>query len=161
MNATTPLAPALLDALLDRMAVARLAVVAEDGAPEALPIVFARVDDTLFSPIDGKPKTHARLARLARIAAEPRVGLVLDHYAADWRELWWLRLRAQAVADRGAHPLFAQAVAALQTKYPQYRETPLFKHEPCMIVMRWTDTRWWAAAGEAGLERWLARPPGA
>jgi len=153
---TAPLAPALLHALLDRMPVARLAVVAEDGAPEALPIVFARVHDTLFSPIDGKPKAHARLARLARIVAEPRVGLLLDHYAADWRELWWLRLRAEAFADGGAHPLFAQAMAALQAKYPQYRETPLFKHEPCMIVLRWSDARWWAADGIAGLERWLA-----
>lgn len=161
MSAGATLAPALLYALLDRMPVARLAIVAEDGAPEALPIVFARVDDTLFSPIDGKPKAHARLARLARIAAEPRVGLVLDHYAADWRELWWLRLRAAAVADDGRHPSFARAVAALSSKYPQYRETPLFKHEPCMIVMRWSDARWWAADGIAGLERWLARTAGA
>jgi hypothetical protein len=74
----TTLAPALLARVLDVEPVARLAVLDDDGAPEVMPIVFARVGTTLFSPVDGKPKSHARLARLRHIEAHPRVALVVE-----------------------------------------------------------------------------------
>ena len=79
----TTLAPALVERVLDSEAVARLAVIDDAGGPEVMPIVFARVGSLLFSPIDGKPKSHARLARLRHIEAHPRVGLVIDRYAAE------------------------------------------------------------------------------
>ncbi len=147
----------LLAAILDRMPVARLAVLDNAERPDAMPIVFARVGTTLFSPIDGKPKKHARLARLEHIRRHPAITLVLDHYAPDWKQLWWLRLEADAGVAVGEHPQWARAVQALQDKYPQYGETALFSGPPTMIVMPWQRVRWWAADGLAGIETWLAR----
>ncbi len=152
-------APGLPDALLarvlDTMPVARLAVLDHRGRPDAMPIVFARVGSTLFSPIDGKPKKHARLARIEHLRAHPQVTLTLDHYAADWRTLWWIRLQADAAIAVGEHALWDQAVAALEAKYPQYADTPLFMGPPTLVVLPWSRARWWAAAGLEGLEAWM------
>ncbi|MEX2482069.1 MAG: pyridoxamine 5'-phosphate oxidase family protein [Gammaproteobacteria bacterium] len=149
----------LLHGVLDRMPVARLAVLDATGRPEALPIVFARVGPCLYSPVDGKPKKHGRLARLAHIERNPAVQLVLDHYAADWTQLWWVKLTAEAaIVEDGAHADWQAAVAALHRKYPQYRETTtLFTGVPTMIVLPWERVRWWAANGETGIVDWLTR----
>lgn len=148
----------LLHALLDRMPVARLALIDGDGRAEAMPIVFARVGARLFSPIDGKPKKHGRLARLAHLERNPAVNLVLDHYAADWAELWWVKLDAEAsIATDGGDPEWQAAVGALRTKYPQYATTPLFTGVPTLIVLPWSRVRWWAAGGSDAVAEWLAR----
>lgn len=150
------LPPELLATILDREPVARLALIADHGAPEVMPIVFARVGQALYSPIDGKPKAHGRLARLRHIAREPRVGLVIDRYAADWRALWWLRLAATAREIDDLHPRFDDAVAALLAKYPQYATTPLFSGTPTMIRFDIVELRWWGAAGLDGLrDGWM------
>lgn len=148
----------LLAEILDREPVARLALLADDGAPEVMPIVFARVDEALYSPIDGKPKSSARLARLRHIAREPRVGLVIDRYEDDWRQLWWLRLTANALAIDAAHASFDAAAAALRAKYPQYRDTPLFSGAPTMIRFEIQASRWWSATGLTGLGNERASP---
>lgn len=150
------LAADLLHRVVDRMPVARLALRGAGDRPEALPIVFARVGDTLYSPIDGKPKRAGRLARLDYLERAPAVSLVLDHYAVDWRELWWVKLDAEARIAHARDPAWDAAVAALRTKYPQYATTPLFSGEPTLIVLPWQRVRWWAASGEPGLRRWLA-----
>lgn len=152
---SAPLSDDMLFAVLDRMPVARLAVTDHRNRADAMPIVFARVGDTLFSPIDGKPKKHPRLARLAHIRANPAVTLVLDHYAADWQALWWIRFEAQAAIAVGSHAQWDAAVAALQQKYPQYATTPLFAGEPTLVVLQRDAIRWWAAAGENGIGAWL------
>lgn len=141
------LAPDLLARLLDREPVARLAVRDAADVPEVMPIVFARVGTKLFSPIDGKPKTGGRLARLRHIERCPQVGLVIDRYTADWRELWWVRISALATVALGHHTDWDAAVTALTDKYPQYRSTPLFSGEPTMICFEPLTVRAWAAAG--------------
>lgn len=150
----------VLAAVLDRMPVARLAVTDDAGIPDVMPIVFARVGRTLFSPIDGKPKKSGRLARLAHIAQRPAVGIVLDHYAADWRQLWWIRISAIATIAVGHHPHWEAAVSALRDKYPQYRQTPLFTGAPTLIVFESSALRWWAASGVEALRSWLATATG-
>lgn len=152
----TDLSDATLYRLLDLMPVARLAVRDANDDPDAMPIVFARVGDTLFSPIDGKPKKSPRLARLEHIRGHPRVTLVLDHYEADWSRLWWLRFEADAAVVHEDHAQWPEAVAALRGKYPQYDDTPLFSGPPTMIALVRRSVRWWAAEGMAGIERWLA-----
>lgn len=119
----------IVESLLDTWPVARLATVTADGDPHLVPIVFARAADALWSPVDGKPKTTPHLARLAHIAAHSRVCVLLDHYAADWQTLWWIRVDATATLEAG-HP---EAEAALRAKYPQYRETPLFRGAPTLL----------------------------
>ena len=145
----------LLERVLDRLPVARLAVIDDDGVPDVMPIVFARVGQRLFSPIDGKPKKSARLSRLTHIQRRPQVGLVLDHYDADWQQLWWIRVSALATIVVAEHADWDAAVAALTTKYPQYRATPLFTGTPTMICFEYRKLRWWGASGVGGITQWL------
>jgi PPOX class probable F420-dependent enzyme len=146
----------LLHRVLDRMPVARLAVIDSEGRPEVMPIVFARVGRALYSPIDGKPKKHGRPARLASIERNPAVALVVDHYDEQWNRLWWIRINANAHIAEGRHEDWDAAAVALRLKYPQYQTTPMFGDPPVMICMRWDRIRWWAPAGTAGLEDWIA-----
>ncbi|MBI3692389.1 MAG: pyridoxamine 5'-phosphate oxidase family protein, partial [Mycolicibacterium aromaticivorans] len=64
--------------------VARLATVTPDGPPHVVPIVFAVAESTIYTAVDGKPKTTQRLRRLANIEANPRVSILVDHYEDDW-----------------------------------------------------------------------------
>jgi len=149
------LPPAVLDAVLDAMPVARLALRDLDDEPEALPIVFARAADALWMPIDGKPKrAGASLGRLARLERAPKVMLVLDHYAEDWSALWWIRLRCEAQVIHGKHPDWDAAVEALADKYPQYADVPMFRDDPLLVRYTWTGISWWSASPDA-LRLWL------
>jgi PPOX class probable F420-dependent enzyme len=122
--------------------VARLATLRPDGTPRLVPITFALADGLICSVVDDvKAKRTMRLARLADVARDPRVALVVDHYADDWSRLWWVRVDgAAAVLADG--PQRAAAVAALRAKYPQYEGAELAG--PLLAV---TPTRWsgWAA----------------
>jgi len=154
----TALPPEMLHAVLDRMPVARLALRDLEGAPEALPIVFARAGGVLWSPVDGKPKGRAAdLGRLARLRRSPGVMLLLDHYGEDWRDLWWLRLRATAEVITERQEAWAAAEQALASKYPQYLTVPMFKDEPTLLRFAWHSVGWWGSDGLASLERWLSR----
>jgi PPOX class probable F420-dependent enzyme len=123
--------------------VARLATLRADGSPRLVPITFALVDGLVCSAVDEvKPKTTTRLARLADVQRDPRVGLVVDHYADDWSTLWWVRVDGTAaVHERG--DLHERVVAALAAKYPPYAAAP-----PSGVVLVVTPTRWtgWTAA---------------
>lgn len=100
--------------------VARLATVDATGAPHLVPLVFALVGDVIHSAVDGKPKRHTALRRLANIGHEPRVSVLADHYDDDWAQLWWVR------ADGVARVLESSpaGLAALTAKYPQYVTVP-------------------------------------
>jgi hypothetical protein len=58
--------------------VARLATVGPDGGPHLVPVVFAVRDDVVYTAIDAKPKSTQRLRRLANIAGNPLVSLLVD-----------------------------------------------------------------------------------
>lgn len=105
--------------------VARLATLRADGTPRLVPITFALVDGLICSAVDEvKAKTTTRLARLADVSRDPRVALVVDHYAEDWSRLWWVRVdgTAAVLADG---PRRGAAVGALRAKYPQYERAEL------------------------------------
>ncbi len=131
-----------IERLLDTWPVARLATVTPGGDPHLVPIVFACASGALWSPVDGKPKSTHRLARLAHVAGHPRVCVLLDHYDADWRRLWWIRVDATAGIVDGD----PEAESALRTKYPQYRETPLFQNGPKLIRMSPARVVSWSAS---------------
>ena len=102
--------------------VARLATVTESGRPHVVPIVFVVVDDVLYTSVDAKPKTTTALQRLANIAANPAVSVLVDHYSDDWTRLWWVRADgdariAEADEDRNAR-------RQLTVRYPIYLEQP-------------------------------------
>ncbi len=67
-----------------------------DNVPHVVPVVFVRLGDLIFCPIDGKPKSKGILRRIRNLEANPRAALALDHYSEDWEKLWWLRLDCQA-----------------------------------------------------------------
>jgi PPOX class probable F420-dependent enzyme len=100
--------------------VARLATLRPDGTPRLVPVTFALVDDLVVVGIDDvKPKSGRRLARLADVDRDPRVALLVDDYAEDWTQLWWVRVDGTAAVHEHG-PVHDTAVAALRAKYPQY-----------------------------------------
>jgi len=136
--------PAAQRARLAAAPTARLATLRADGTPRLVPITFALVDGRICSAIDEvKPKTTTRLARLADVERDPRVGLVVDHYADDWSALWWVRVDGTAAVHRDG-ALRERALAALAAKYPPYAAAP-----PAGAVLVITPSRWtgWAASG--------------
>jgi PPOX class probable F420-dependent enzyme len=100
--------------------VARLATVGTTGQPHLVPITFALLDErTLVTAVDHKPKRTMRLKRLQNIAVNPQVSVLVDHYAEDWRQLWWARADGRARVEKAAP---AGAAEALVARYEQYRD---------------------------------------
>jgi PPOX class probable F420-dependent enzyme len=118
--------------------VARLATVTADGSPHLVPCCFALVDrdtqpggppeappgSTIYTPIDAKPKTTLALRRLANLRANPRASLLVDHWAADWSALWWVRVDGDARILEAGDAERTSALERLAHKYRQYREVP-------------------------------------
>jgi PPOX class probable F420-dependent enzyme len=119
---------------------ARLATVGADGRPHVVPICFALdAPDTLYTAVDHKPKRTANLKRLANIAANPSVSLLVDHYEdEDWSRLWWVRADGTAkVVATDPH-----AIALLQQRYAPYRADPPEGPVIAIAVERWSG---WSA----------------
>lgn len=136
------LSDAEIEAVLDAWPIARLATVSSDGAPHVVPVVFARAAGALWSPVDGKPKRGAALARIRNAAHEPRVALLIDHYDADWTRLFWIRVDGVASvvgADAGAE-------TALRAKYPQYGTVPLYAGAPALVRIQIARITSWRAS---------------
>jgi PPOX class probable F420-dependent enzyme len=137
------LEPARQHELLAAAPVGRLATVRADGSPRLVPITFVLVDGLVCSAVDEvKPKRSPRLARLDDVRRDPRVGLVVDHYEADWARLWWVRVDGTAaVHERSA--LRERALDALVAKYPPYAAAR--PNGPLLVI---TPTNWsgWTAS---------------
>jgi PPOX class probable F420-dependent enzyme len=120
--------------------VARLATADASGAPHLVPIVFALVDDAIYSAVDAKPKRTTALRRLANVRANPRVAVLADHYEEDWTALWWVRAdgRAEILSGGAAVP----ALDALAARYAQYRRDPPPGPVLAIAVDSWSG---WAA----------------
>jgi coenzyme F420-0:L-glutamate ligase / coenzyme F420-1:gamma-L-glutamate ligase len=126
--------------------VARLATVDGAGRPLVLPICYIVAGETVYSPIDAKPKRVPvqRLKRLQNIRDNPHVALVIDDYSEDWTQLAYVILHGTAAILTGGSP-FEQAVTALREKYPQYRHMPI--QENPMIAVHLTRAVSWGAVG--------------
>jgi len=127
--------------------VAHLATADRAGRPHLVPMTFACClqagGDVIYSAVDAKPKSTRRLKRLANIAANPAVSVLVDHYDESWDQLWWVR--ADGVADvvtGGAQ--FNAGLEALAAKYRQYRDV---RPAGPVVVVRVGAWRSWAAAG--------------
>jgi PPOX class probable F420-dependent enzyme len=123
--------------------VARLATVDEGGRPHLVPIVYVPTEDGLATVVDGKPKAHQRLRRLANIRANPEVSVLVDGYDEDWSRLWWARADGTAhivdIDDESAAPV----LVALAARYPQYRTNPPPGPLIAVTVRRWSG---WSAS---------------
>jgi PPOX class probable F420-dependent enzyme len=131
-------------------AVARLATVTPAGHPHIVPVTFVLDSrpgqgDWVYTAVDHKPKSTARLQRLRNIQAHPRIALLADHYADDWTQLWWVRADGEA-AVLGAAAEAAGAAGPLRllaARYPQYAAQPPAGPVIAVRVDRWSG---WAAA---------------
>jgi PPOX class probable F420-dependent enzyme len=130
--------------------VARLATVGSTGRPHLVPITFALLDEaTLVTAVDHKPKRTTALRRLANIAANPQVAVLVDHYDDDWEQLWWARADgiARIVQPDQEPALRATVLPALARRYPQYVERP---PQGALIVIEIDRFSGWSAAYSAG-----------
>lgn len=139
--------------------VARLATADGDGRPHVVPMTFALASgsdagvadggkryscDTVYSAVDAKPKRSTSLRRLANIAANPRVAVIVDHYEDDWRALWWVRADGTARLLATDEPEGRHAITRLVARYPQYRDQPPRGPVVAIDVIRWSS---WSASG--------------
>ena len=123
-----------------KSAVARLATL--DGErPHLVPVVFCELDGVLFIPVDGKPKSGARLKRLRNLERNPAVAVLIDRYSDDWSHLRWTRIdgRAEIVATDD------RIRVALEAKYPQYEHVEIGTTAIRVTIEGVTS---WSARGE-------------
>jgi PPOX class probable F420-dependent enzyme len=126
--------------------VARLATADAEGRPHLVPVTFAADGDFLFFAVDHKPKSTGDLRRLRNIRENPRVALLVDHYAPDWTTLWWARADGHAeIRDGDARP---EAVHLLRQKYEQYAQEP--PRGPVVIISVITWSGWSFAQADLG-----------
>lgn len=100
--------------------VARVSTMTSAGRPHLVPVVFAMTATVVWTAVDAKPKTTRSLRRLANIASDPRVSLLVDHSEDDWSRLWWVRADGAATVVPVGGEEGHLARAALAAKYPQY-----------------------------------------
>jgi PPOX class probable F420-dependent enzyme len=128
--------------------VARLATSTPDGVPHLVPVVFAVGGDqhdahaVVYTAIDAKPKTTQRLRRLTNIEKNPHASLLVDHYADDWTQLWWVRVDGVAAIHRDGE-VMRTAYRLLRAKYDQYQSVSLNGPVIAIAVRRWSS---WHAA---------------
>lgn len=124
--------------------VARLATVAPGGLPHVVPVVFAVAadaeggHDVVYTAVDAKPKSTRRLRRLANIESNPRVSLLVDHYADDWTQLWWVRVDGVATVHADGE-VMDFGYRLLRAKYPQYQTVSLDGPVIAVAVQRWSN----------------------
>lgn len=146
----------LLSKLLNLWPVARLASVAPDNQAHIVPIVFCLHDNALYSPLDGKRKSGSRLKRIDNITSNPAVSLLLDEYATDWEQLWWVRLDGKAEKYVPPHGHATMLETLLRKKYPQYADIAVLKDEAIYLRITWTQVSTWAQGDlETSIQRAL------
>jgi PPOX class probable F420-dependent enzyme len=125
----------LVRTFLEQQRVGHLATVSRGGEPHVVPVCYAVADDTIYTPIDEKPKQPGRtLRRVRNIEETGRAALVVDRYDEDWTQLGWVLLRGRAELLAPGSPEQARAVELLRQRYPQYRTMRL--ETQSMIALR-------------------------
>jgi PPOX class probable F420-dependent enzyme len=133
-------------AFLEQQRVGCLATAGAAGHPHVVPVCFARAGGRLYVPVDGKPKQGdpRALRRLRNLRERPEAALLLDHYDEDWRRLRWLLVYARAaILEAGTE--HATALAALESRYPQYVAMGLAALGLPVVRLEPTAVRRWSA----------------
>jgi PPOX class probable F420-dependent enzyme len=124
--------------------VARMATVRSDGRPHIVPVTFVVRGDRIEMAVDAKPKLSTNLQRLRNVAANAAVAVLVDHYADDWRALWWVRADGDARLVSSFEERRA-LVERLLEKYPQHGPSSgVFGAAVVVDVAQWSG---WAFAG--------------
>ena len=125
--------------------VARLATLDAKTWPHIVPVCFAYDGKLFYTPVDKKPKRvpRERLARLQNIRAVPCVALLIDEYADDWTQLWYVLIRGKAkLLPDSAYKERAWAIRKLKAKYPQYTGGMLADDAPIIRITPERTTCW-------------------
>jgi hypothetical protein len=94
-----------------------LATVHATRGVDAVPVVYAVTEGRIVVPIDTvKPKATTQLQLLENLRLDPRCVLVVEHYAEDWSQLWWVRVHG-AGFERALTP---ELTGALADRHPPY-----------------------------------------
>jgi len=118
--------------------VARLATIDPDGRPNLVPFCYALIGDTIYSPVDHKPKTTTSLRRVENLRVRPDCIVIVDHYEEAWENAWWVRIRGRGrILERGEE--YERADAALRDKYPQLADDPPPPAIVAIDATAWTD----------------------
>jgi PPOX class probable F420-dependent enzyme len=120
--------------------VARLATADAAGRPHIVPVTFTVDGDVVYTAVDAKPKRSTALKRLANVAANPAVSLLVDHYADDWNELWWVRADGAGRVVDPDDPEGIHALSLLADRYPRFAARGVVL---AVDVRRWSG---WAAS---------------
>jgi PPOX class probable F420-dependent enzyme len=117
--------------------VVRLGTADGQGRPHLVVATFAVDGDTVYTAVDGKPKSSTALKRLRNVGENPWVTMLADHYTDDWETLWWVRAdgRAAILADQRQ---MAAPLSLLANRYWQYRQTPPTGPVLVVTVERWS-----------------------
>ena len=124
---------------------ARLSTVTPAGLPHSIPICFALSGlDTIYTPIDSKPKTSSRkpLARITNIINNDEVVVLFDRYSEDWNKLGYVMVKGKASIVQNDHENLV-AVALLKQRYIQYREQYYLPEDPTIIGVKVYDYISW------------------
>lgn len=108
----------------------------------------------IYHAIDAKPKSveGRSLARVKNVEANPNAVLLVDHYAEDWRRLWYVLLRGRArIVDAGREQ--RRAILALRRKYAQYRGTFPLVDEALVIALDVRAASEWEASSARARRR--------
>jgi PPOX class probable F420-dependent enzyme len=116
--------------------VGHLATVTPQGRPHVVPCCFVLEGEWIYTAVDAKPKSTLDLRRLDNIEAHSEVALLVDHYDEDWADLWWVRVDGRAEIW-GSGRRRRGALAALATKYRQYRESVPQGAVIAVEIIRW------------------------
>ena len=115
------------------------------GLPHSIPICFALSGaDTIYTPIDSKPKTSSRkpLARITNIINNDEVVVLFDRYSEDWNKLGYVMVKGKASIVQNDHENLV-AVALLKQRYIQYREQYYLPEDPTIIGVKVYDYISW------------------
>jgi PPOX class probable F420-dependent enzyme len=119
--------------------IAHLATANAAGRPHLVPLVFALSGDTIYSAVDHKPKRTTALRRLANIAENPAVSLLVDEYDdKDWAHLWWVRADGSGRVLGPDSLEYGRGVELLCERYVQYAELPPGGPVLAVEVERWS-----------------------
>jgi PPOX class probable F420-dependent enzyme len=145
MSRKPPKPSGAIQKLLKEARVARLATVDAKDRPHVIPICFAYDGKVFYSAVDQKPKRvpAERLTRLQNIREVPRVALLIDEYSEDWKQLWYILIRAKAkLLPDSAHQERAWAISKLKAKYRQYEAGMLADDAPVIRLTPERITSW-------------------
>jgi PPOX class probable F420-dependent enzyme len=139
-----------LATVLQAHRVGHLATADATGAPHLVPVCFVHDGQSIYTPIDHKPKrqTGYRMKRIRNILANPQVAFLIDHYDEDWQQLYYVMIRGTAaILENG--PEHQHALSLLEAKYPQYRERHLARSTSLVIKVVPASIQRWSWQGAA------------